>query len=97
MGDGRFKNPAQSTIEHRPSTITHASASRKEHSMSDLSAKEIAEVLGGEPVQTEDEGWLVVFERPDGRVVTLSETSVEEYYDRAAFEAGRCYSSISLS
>jgi hypothetical protein len=62
-------------------------------------AKEISEVLGGDPVQAveEDEGWLVVFERPDGRVVTLSETSVEEYYDRAAFEAGRCYSSISLS
>jgi hypothetical protein len=65
--------------------------------MSDLRAKEIAEVLGGEPVQTQDEGWLVIFERPDGRIVTLSETSVEEYYDRAAFEAGRCYSSINLS
>ena len=68
-----------------------------EPAMSDLNAKEIAEMLGGEPVQTEDEGWLVVLERPDGRIVTLSETSVEEYYDRAAFEAGRCYSSISLT
>jgi hypothetical protein len=65
--------------------------------MSDLRAKEIAEVLGGEPVQTDGESWLVIFERLDGRIVTLSETSVEEYYDRAAFEAGRCYSSISLS
>ena len=65
--------------------------------MSDLNAKEIATVLGGEPVQTEEEGWLVVFERPDGRIVTLSESSVEEYHDRAAFEAGRCYSSINLS
>jgi hypothetical protein len=65
--------------------------------MSDLNAKEIAEMLGGEPVQTEDEGWLVVLERPDGRIVTLSETSVEEYYDRASFEARRCYSSISLT
>ena len=65
--------------------------------MSDLRAKEIAEVLGGEPLQTDDGKWLVVFERPDGRVVTLSETAVEEYYDQAAFEAGRCYSCISLS
>ena len=65
--------------------------------MSDLRAKEIADVMGGEPVQTEDEGWLVLFERPDGRVVTLSETSVEEYYDRDAFEAGQCYSCISLA
>ena len=65
--------------------------------MSDLNAREIAQVLGGEPIQTEDEAWLVVIERPDGRIVTLSETSVEEYYDRDAFEAGRCYSSISLS
>ncbi len=65
--------------------------------MSDLNAKEIAEALGGQPAQTEEEGWLVVFERPDGRIVTLSETSVEEYYDRTAFEAGRCYSSINLS
>jgi hypothetical protein len=65
--------------------------------MNDLNAKEIAEMLDGQPVQTEDEGWIVVLERPDGRIVTLSETSVEEYYDRAAFEAGRCYSSITLA
>ncbi len=65
--------------------------------MSGRNAKEIAEILGGEPIQTEAAGWLVVIERPDGRVVTLSETSVEEYYDRADFEAGRCYSCISLT
>ncbi len=65
--------------------------------MSDLNARDIALVLGGEPIQTADEGWIVLIERPDGRIVTLSETSVEEYYDRDAFEAGRCYSSISLS
>ncbi len=65
--------------------------------MSDLNARDIAQVLGGEPIQTEDRGWLVVIERPDGRIVTLSHTSVEEYYDREAFEAGRCYSCISLS
>jgi hypothetical protein len=59
-------------------------------------AKEIADALGGEPVEAEA-GWIVLFERPDGRVVALSETSVEEYYDRADFEAGRCYSCISLT
>jgi hypothetical protein len=68
-----------------------------EGTMTDRRAEEIAEVLGGEPIQTEDGKWLIVFERPDGRVVTLSETSVEEYYDRATFEAGRCYSCISPS
>jgi hypothetical protein len=68
-----------------------------EGAMSDLRAREIAEILGGEPFQLKDESWLVVFERPDGRIVTLSETSVEEYYDRADFEAGRCYSCISLT
>jgi hypothetical protein len=65
--------------------------------MSYVCAKEIAEVLSGEAVETGDDLWVVLFERPDGRVVTLSETSVEEYYDRASFEAGRCYSCISLS
>jgi hypothetical protein len=65
--------------------------------MSDLNARDIAQLLGGEPIETEDRGWLVIIERPDGRIVTLSETSVEEYYDRNAFETGRCYSSISLS
>jgi hypothetical protein len=68
-----------------------------EGAMNDLRAKEVAEVLGGEPFQVEDGSWLVVFERPDGRVVALSETSVEEYYDRADFEAGRCFSCISLT
>jgi hypothetical protein len=65
--------------------------------MNDLRAKEVADILGGEPFQVEDGSWLVVIERPDGRVVALSDTSVEEYYDRAAFEAGRCYSCISLT
>jgi hypothetical protein len=65
--------------------------------MSDLRAKEIAAALGGEPFQTEDQGWLVLFQRSDGRVVALSDTAVEEYYDRDAFEAGRCYSCISLT
>jgi hypothetical protein len=60
-------------------------------------AREIAEVLGGEPFETEDGCWLVLLERADSRVVILSETSVEEYYDRAAFEAGRCYCCINLT
>jgi hypothetical protein len=68
-----------------------------EEAMNNSRAKEVADVLGGEPYQVEDGSWLVVFERPDGRFVTLSETSVEEYYDRADFEAGRCYSCISLT
>jgi hypothetical protein len=59
-------------------------------------AIEISEMFGGEVVEAEDGCWLVLLERADRRVVVLSQNSVEEYYDRAAFEAGRCYCCISL-
>jgi hypothetical protein len=53
--------------------------------MSHLTARELSEVLGGEPFETDEEGWLVLIVRADGRVVALSETSVAEYYDEDAF------------
>ncbi len=60
-------------------------------------AREIAEILGGEADQPEEaDGWLVRIDRPDGRVVVLSESAVEEYADRDAMASGHCYASISL-
>jgi hypothetical protein len=60
-------------------------------------AIEIAEMLGGEVLENEDGCWLVLLERTDRRVVILSENSVGEYHDRAAFEAGQCHCRISLT
>jgi len=34
--------------------------------------------------------------RADGRLIVLSEKSVDEFYDREAAARGRCYLSISL-
>ena len=65
--------------------------------MSHPRAAEIAEVMGGEPFESDEEGWIVLIERADGRIVTLSETVIAEYYDRDAFATGRCYSSINLA
>jgi hypothetical protein len=60
-------------------------------------AREIAAMLDGEACQLENEAWIVVMERADGRVVVLSETSVEEYPDRASVATGHCYACISLT
>ena len=61
-------------------------------------ADEIAEALGGKAVRIEgvDVDWIVVVERPDGRFVVVTETSVDEYGDHDAYKAGHCYASISL-
>jgi hypothetical protein len=60
-------------------------------------AEEIAAMLDGEACRCEDETWIVVLERADGRVVVLSESAVEEYPDRATVASGRCYACISLT
>ncbi len=60
-------------------------------------ARDLSVMLGGEVYQVDDETWLVLFERPDGRVVALSETSVDEYPDRDALASGQCYATISLA
>jgi hypothetical protein len=65
--------------------------------MDSHTAREIAAMLDGEACQLENETWVVVIARADGRVVTLSETSVEEYPDREAVAKGRCYACISLT
>ncbi len=59
-------------------------------------AERIANVLDGEPRELDDGTWIVLIERADGRVVTVSDMSVDEYADREALAAGRCYTCISL-
>ena len=61
-------------------------------------ADEIADALGGSAVRIEDVDvdWIVVVERPDGRIVVVTETPVDEYGDWEAYQAGHCYASISL-
>lgn len=65
-------------------------------------ANQIADLLGGEPQQIESEAhgednWVVLIERPDGRIVVVSARSVDEYADRDALEDSACYASISLT
>ena len=69
--------------------------------MNQRQAHLVADALRGVAVREEVDGiqggeWIVIFERPDGRLVVLSDTAVDEYGDRASFEAGHCYASISL-
>ena len=60
-------------------------------------AQEIAEVIGGAPYELEDGSWMVLIKRKDGRLIVVSDQTVEEYADHDAFRLGRCYSCISLS
>ncbi len=67
--------------------------------MSERDASAIAFVLGGEAIENHDpfralDGWLVLFTRADGRVVALTDTCVEEYYDLDAFVKSQCYAEI---
>lgn len=69
--------------------------------MSHQTAKGIAEAIGGEVIRGEDDPdgepvWLVRIEREDGRLVVISDKSVDEFYDPEAVAQGRCYLSISL-
>lgn len=67
--------------------------------MDNASARELAEILGGEADQAEPEApqaWQVLIDRPDGRLVVLTDSAVEEYADRDALASGHCYACISL-
>ena len=69
--------------------------------MSHRMASEIAEALGGEAVPEADgecrgESWVVRIARGDGRIVVISDSSVDEFPDDDARAAGHCYLSIAL-
>jgi hypothetical protein len=64
--------------------------------MDDMDADRLARLHGGEPYESADATWLVVLRRDEGRVVILTDTSVDEYEDWEAFEQGSCDASIRL-
>ena len=64
--------------------------------MDDRKARDLSELLGGEAREAEDGTWHVLIERGDGRVVAVSEATVEEYPDRKALASGRYYACINL-
>ena len=56
--------------------------------MDERSAKVIAEALGGAAWQSGGGVWLALKERPDGRLVVISDEVVCEYASLRDFEAG---------
>ena len=64
--------------------------------MSEEKALVVADALGGEPWQSGGDIWLVLFRKPNGGVVVVSEEAVCEYQDETAFEEQRPKASILL-
>ncbi len=62
--------------------------------MDELKADLLARTLGGQAYVTDDDAWVVVIDRLDGKVVVLTDEAVEEYADWKAFKAGRRDASI---
>jgi len=65
--------------------------------MDETKAKQLAELLGGEPWQSGGDIWLVVIRRADGKVVAISDEVVCEYADETALEGGEPDNSINLA
>ena len=57
----------------------------------------VASALGGDAWPSGEGGWLVIKRASDGRVVTISETSVIEYETEQAFEAHREKSNVVMA
>ena len=64
--------------------------------MTESEAQAVARVLGGDAWNSGGGIQLVVIERPDGRVVAISDEAVCEYDDRDALMRGRPSNSIML-
>ena len=64
--------------------------------MDELAADKIASVLGGLGYLTDENEWVVILNRSDGRVVIISDMSVDEYADWEAYKAGHCFDSIKI-
>lgn len=65
--------------------------------MDETKAKQLAELLGGEPWQSGGDIWLVVIRRADGKVVAISDEVVCEYAVEAALEGGEPETAVSLA
>ena len=64
--------------------------------MDEEQANAIAEALGGETWQSGGDIWLVIFRRPDGHVVVLSDEAVCEYSSEEALGTEQPLSNIVL-
>ena len=64
--------------------------------MEEKQAEEVAAALAGKTWHSGGGVWLVLFERPDGTLVVLSDDAVCEYADNEAFEKNQCKLSIIL-
>jgi hypothetical protein len=64
--------------------------------MDELKADKLADELGGQAYRIDEDIWVVVIDRRDGRLVVLTDCSVDEYADWQAFKSGRCFATIRL-
>lgn len=54
--------------------------------MPEPKARQLAELLGGEPYESVPGRWFVLTDRPDGRLVVIGNGAAGEYRSRGAFE-----------
>ena len=64
--------------------------------MDEEQATAIADALGGETWQSGGDNWLVLLTRTDGKLVVISDDSVCEYANQAAFDEARATTMIVL-
>jgi hypothetical protein len=68
--------------------------SSKGFSMTEQSAREVAQELGGEPKQVSDNNWHVLIRHDDGRIILISDVAVCEYADEQALREGQVGNTI---
>jgi hypothetical protein len=64
--------------------------------MTEQTAEAVAKALGGRTWQSGGDIWLVLLDRADGRVVVISDDTVNEYETEADFEGSRAANFILL-
>lgn len=64
--------------------------------MTEKAAREVAQELGGEPMQVAHESWHIAIRQGDGRLVVISDVAVWEYPDEQAFREGRADKTIPI-
>lgn len=64
--------------------------------MNEEQANAVAEALGGSAWNSGGDIWLVRFEKPDGKLVILSDEAVSEYKSEEAFDKNRATTTVVL-
>lgn len=64
--------------------------------MTEKQAIAIADALGGDTWQSGGGVWLVLFRRPDGRIVAITDEAICQYSSDQAFDEGRTDLKIAL-